>query len=153
MAATENQKLDRARRTREFLDLLIQRHPTCFTRKREDIRPLAIGIQKTLRAELADDPELHETPGWVVRQALALYTRSPAYLEATIAGQPRINLDGTEAEPVTDEAKRYAQEQRDAQKARQAARKPKPKPKKPRRPSKEELQQRKLQALAEKFNG
>lgn len=155
MTASDNQKRERAQRTREFLDLLISRYPDCFSKNPEKIRPLAIGIQKPLRAELADDEDLKETPGWLVRQALALYTRSPAYLEATLSGRQRVNLDGSDAGEITEEAKRFAGERREEQKQRQAARRkakaPK-KPAKPRRPNPEEQKQRKLEALARKFN-
>ncbi|MCP1676620.1 ProP effector [Natronocella acetinitrilica] len=153
MADTANQKQERAKRARTFLDELIERYPQCFTRDREAMRPLAIGIQKPLRQDLDNDNSVEEVPGWLVRQALALYTRSPAYLEATIAGRNRVSLDGSDAGAVTDEARRYAEERRAEQKRLQAARKPRPKRAvKPKRPSADELRQRKLEALANKFN-
>ncbi|SEP09647.1 ProQ/FINO family protein [Aquisalimonas asiatica] len=153
MATSETQKRQRAERTRAFLDQLMEQFPACFTRDREQIRPLAIGIQKSLRDALARNPETEETPGWLVRQALALYTRSPAYLDATIARRNRIHLDGSDAGEVSDEAVRYAQERRDEQKKRRAAkRKQHAKAAKPRKPSAEERKQQKLEALARKFN-
>ena len=153
MSATDNQKRDRARRSREFVEQLIERYPRCFSRNRDTIRPLAIGIQKPLREDLAADEAFRDTPGWLVRQALALYTRSPAYLEATLAGRPRVNLDGSDAGEVTEEAQRYARDRREEQKRRQAARKPKNQhPRRAKRPSAEDMKQRKLEALASKFN-
>ncbi len=155
-SAKADQKRERAQRTREFLDALIQRYPDCFSKDPARVQPLAIGIQKPLRAALADDPELKETPGWLVRQALALYTRSPAYLEATLNATHRVNLDGSQADAVSDQAREFARERREEQKKRAAARRKAkqgpPRNKKPRRPSAEELKQRKLEALARKFN-
>ncbi|MCC5858542.1 MAG: ProQ/FinO family protein [Ectothiorhodospiraceae bacterium] len=153
--ANGDQKRERARRTREFLDTLIQRYPDCFSKDPARILPLAIGIQKPLRSALAEDPELKDTPGWLVRQALALYTRSPAYLEATLKASHRIHLDGSQADAVTDQARTFARERREEQKKRAAARRKSRQAQqrqKPRRPSADELKQRKLEALARKFN-
>lgn len=153
MATSETQKRQRAERTRAFLDQLMEKYPACFTRDRNEIRPLAIGIQQSLREALAQDSETQETPGWLVRQALALYTRSPAYLEATIARRNRIHLDGSDAGEISDEAVHYAQERRDEQKKRRAEkRKQQAKAAKPRKPTAEERKQQKLEALARKFN-
>lgn len=153
MATTQNQKRQRAERTRAFLDQLIDQYPDCFTRDRDRIRPLAIGIQQQVRDAVADHTELQDTPGWLVRQALALYTGSPAYLEATIARRPRINLDGSDAGEITDEAAAYARERREEQKQRRAERrKQAKKAQKPHKPSAEERKQQKLEALARKFN-
>jgi len=122
MATTDEQKRERAKRTREFLDHLITRYPDCFTANAATIRPLAIGIQKTIRTDLEQDPAMTDTPGWLVRQALALYTRSPSYLEATLAGKARVNLDGSDAGEITTEALEFAQTRRDEQKQRLAER-------------------------------
>ncbi|MDN3518933.1 ProQ/FINO family protein [Aquisalimonas lutea] len=153
MATTENQKRQRAERTRAFLDQLIQLYPECFCRDRERIQPLAIGMQQELRQALAGHEELRDTPGWLVRQALALYTRSPAYLDATIERRQRVHLDGSDAGPVSDEAVAYARQRRDEQKKRQAEKRRAQKPRKPRKPTAEERKQQKLEALARKFNG
>ena len=153
MATTENQKRQRAERTRAFLEQLINHYPDCFTRDRDRIRPLAIGIQQQVRSAVAEQPELQDTPAWLIRQALALYTRSPAYLDATIARRRRINLDGSDADDITDEAVAYATERREEQKQRRAERRKQArKPQKPRKPSAEERKQQKLEALARKFN-
>ena len=45
-------KRDRGAEAREFLARLVERYPNCFTRERDKIRPLAIGIQQKLRADL-----------------------------------------------------------------------------------------------------
>lgn len=161
MAISTTQKRERALRTRKFLEQLLSRYPACFAGNVNDIRPLAIGIQKTLRADLAKDEDLADTPGWLIRQALALYTRAPAYLEATIRRRLRVNLDGSDAGEISDEAVQFASTRRDEQKQRQVerrkqnaqARRRKPaRPAKPAAPSAEEIKQRKLEALAAKFN-
>lgn len=153
MADTETQKRERAKRAREFLDQMVERYPQCFTRDRDSIRPLAIGIQKPLRADLERDDAFKDTPGWLIRQALALYTRSPAYLEATIAGRPRVALDGSDAGEITEQAQTYAQERREEQRRRQAERKARQqRSKRPQQPTAEERKRRKLEALADKFN-
>ena len=155
MATSDNQKRERARRSREFLELLKHRYPECFSNDASLIRPLAIGIQKTIREDLASDSELADTPGWVVRQALALYTRSPAYLEATLARRPRVNLDGSDAGEITDEAAEFARERREEQKKRQAERRKqaaRARNRKPAKPSADQVRQEKLEQLAAKFN-
>lgn len=135
-AAKREEKRQRAAQARALLDALAQRYPACFTRDRDQVRPLAIGIQQKLRAELAGDDDLKETPGWMVRQALAIYTRSPAYFRAIIDKRPRINLDGSVAGEVTEQEQAHASSQLEAWEARRAARRPqrpKPQPGKPRR--------------------
>ena len=122
MANTLNQKRRRAERTRAFLDVLCERFPACFSRQKASVKPLAIGIQTQLRKVLDADPALADTPNWLIRQALAHYTRSPAYLEAVIAGAERIDLEGNAVEPVTDAAIALARDRRAEQKARAAAR-------------------------------
>lgn len=117
-------KRERAEQARAFLGRLAERYPNCFTRDREQVRPLAIGIQQALRAELAEDPEWKETPGWMVRQALAIYTRSFDYLTAIVERRPRINLDGSTAGEVTDQEQTHARERLDEIKAKRAARRP-----------------------------
>jgi ProP effector len=151
-------KRERAAQAREFLDRLAARYPAAFTRDREQVRPLAIGTQQKLRAELAEDPEWKDTPGWLVRQALAIYTRSPAYLTAIVEGRPRIQLDGSVAGEVTEQEKAHARARLDEIAARRAARRPS-RGKGRRRggeqrqqPDTEERTRRKLEQLAEKFS-
>ncbi|MGD8711112.1 MAG: ProQ/FinO family protein [Ectothiorhodospiraceae bacterium] len=151
MSNTANQKRRRAEKTREFLDTLVERYSQCFTADRKAVRPLAIGIQEQLKKDLANHSDLAETPNWLIKQALARYTHSPAYLEAIIAGRDRVALDGSDAGPVTDTAKAHAKERRDEQKKRAAEKKRQRKPGGA-KPSSAEVNQRKLQRLAEKFN-
>lgn len=152
MASSETQKKERALRARAFLETLKQRYPSCFTADRDAIRPLAIGIQQDLRKQLADDPELGDTPGWLVRQSLALYTRAPAYLEATIERRPRIHLDGSDAGAIDDQAVSFAQQRREEQKARQAERRKQRQKARPKKADPEQQRQQKLEKLAAKFN-
>ncbi|KAB7619652.1 ProQ/FINO family protein [Alkalilimnicola sp. S0819] len=122
MSQSDTQKRKRAERTREFLGQLAERYPQTFTRDRAALRPLAIGIQKELRAALDADEALKDTPNWLIRQALALYTRSMSYREAIIEGRPRIDLQGEAAGEISDADKQHAQSELDKQKELRAAR-------------------------------
>lgn len=146
MSNTSNQKRRRAERTRAFIEELIERFPACFSADAAAIRPLAIGIEKELKKSLAADGEA-APPGWLIRQALARYTRSPAYLAAIIAGGDRINLAGEPVEPVTENAIEHARERRAEQKARAAERR-----RQRAEEAAEKRQQEKLQRLADHFN-
>jgi ProP effector len=148
-------KRERAAQARIFLGRLAERYPACFTRDRDRLRPLAIGIQQKLRAELAEDPDWKDTPGWQVRQALAIYTRSPAYLSAIVEGRPRINLDGSTAGEVTEQERAHARTRLDEIMAKRAARRPGrgPRRKPPaQQQTAEERTRRKLEQLAAKFS-
>lgn len=149
MSNTLNQKRRRAERARDFLERLIDRHPQCLARKRADVRPLAIGIQQAMRADLDADKDLAETPNWLLKQALARYTHAPAYLEAIIAGHRRVGLDGSDAGAVTQTAIEHAQARRQEQKQRAAERR---RQRKAKNPSADQLRERKLQRLAAKYN-
>ena len=162
MPTSATQKKARAQRAREFLDSLIERYPACLTRKPEEIRPLAVGIQKTIREDLAADPEWADTPNWVVRQALARYTRSAAYLRSIMERKPRVGLDGGEAGEITDQEQAHAKERHEQLLADRAARqearrRPRKKPQAPRarrapQQKAEEKTQKKLEQLLTKFN-
>lgn len=139
MAKSETEKQKRAQRTREFLGQLAERYPQCFTRDADKVRPLAIGMQQQLRDELGKDEAWKDTPNWLIRQALALYTRSGAYFNAIVEKRPRINLDGSDAGEVTDEQQGHAQTQLDELKKRRAERRAQ-QPERPRRPRRAEGQ-------------
>lgn len=147
MSNTPSQKQRRAERAREFVGLLAERFPDCFTTERKRVRPLAIGIQQALRAALNDDAELADTPNWLIKQALARYTRAPAYLEAVMAGAPRVDLRGNPAGEVTDDARAHARARREEQKQRAAERR-----RERGRARKTEHQRERLERLADKFN-
>ena len=104
---------------------------------------------ESLRADLDADDDLAETPNWLLKQALARYTHSPAYLEAIIAGRRRLALDGSDAGAVTETAIEHAQARRQEQKQRAAERR---RQRSSRNPSAEQARERKLQRLAAKFN-
>jgi len=147
MSNTPSQKQRRGERAREFVGLLAERFPDCFSSDRQDVRPLAIGIQQDLRAALNADPELAETPNWLIKQALARYTRAPAYLEAVMAGAPRVDLHGNPAGDVTDAARAHARARREEQKRRATERR-----REQGRARKASHQRERLEKLAEKFN-
>jgi sRNA-binding protein len=50
-------KRERAAQARALLGRLAERYPACFTRDAAKVRPLAIGMQQKLRAELVAAPE------------------------------------------------------------------------------------------------
>jgi ProP effector len=153
MSNTLNQKRRRAERTRELVAVLTQRFPESFHAERSKVRPLAIGIQEHLREAISADPELENTPNWLIKQALARYTHAPAYLEAIIAGHNRINLDGSDAGPVSDEAREHARARREEQK-KAAAERRRERQKQARRQQRNttgEPSRRKLERLADKF--
>lgn len=155
-----DKKRERAAQARDLLSRLAERYPACFTRDADQVRPLAIGIQQKLRAELAETPDFENTPGWQLRQALAIYTRSLDYLKAIIEQRPRINLDGSVAGEVTEQEQAHAQARFDEINAARAARRaqrpkrpsgPRRKPA-PKRPNQQEATQHKLEQLAAKFS-
>jgi ProP effector len=151
MTGNSEEKRKRAQQARELLSVLAARYPACFTRDAKTIRPLAIGIQQKLRAEIKADPAVQDTPGWLLRQALATYTRSPAYLNAIIERRPRIHLDGSTAGEVTDQEHAHSLERLEQQRARRAASRPARHPTPPRKESSQESTQRKLELLAKKY--
>ncbi|HTN65942.1 MAG TPA: ProQ/FINO family protein [Burkholderiaceae bacterium] len=69
-----------------------------------DVQPLAIGIDKQL---LASQPEL---PRKVLRIALRMHTNSLRYLKTMEKAAVRLNLDGTPADPVTEDHRNHASE-------------------------------------------
>lgn len=66
--------------------------------------PLAIGIDKQVLAQL---PELNKK---ALRLAMRSHTISTRYLKAMEKGSVRLNLDGSEADAVTDENRQHAAE-------------------------------------------
>lgn len=105
---SEDKKRERAERARAYLDILSTRYPACFTQDASSLRPLAIGIQRAIREDEAKLEEAERAPGWVVRMALSRYTRSTGYLKAVVAGVPRCNLDGSDAGPISEQARAFA---------------------------------------------
>jgi hypothetical protein len=61
------------------------------------------GVYHLIRAELP------HRPAWTIRVAMQMHTRSRSYLLAVIEeGSARVNLDGTEAQPITDAEREHA---------------------------------------------
>lgn len=79
---------------RSLLKQLQQQYPVV-----RDCQPLAIGIDKQI---IASQPDIHRK---LLRGALALHTKSIAYLKNLQAASTRVNLDGSPAGEV-DEAQR-----------------------------------------------
>jgi RNA chaperone ProQ/FINO-like protein len=80
-----------------LLAMLTERYPATFRHEGEPPRPLAIGTGDRLIAERALDPTL-------VHTAMRLYTRRHAYRHALAQdGAMRVDLDGHEVEPVSQE--------------------------------------------------
>ena len=105
--------INRANRER-----FVQRFPACFADKDGDFQPLAIGIDKQLREAM---PELLDCS---LVYFLSWYTRQPRYLRASAEpGARRVNLDGSDAGPVSEADRDHAQRQLE-QMARLAAVKP-----------------------------
>lgn len=65
-------------------------------------QPLAIGIDKQLIAQMPDVSRR------VLRMALGMHTNSLRYLKSMENATVRLNLDGTEADAVTDEHRAHA---------------------------------------------
>jgi ProP effector len=112
---------EEARQKREAtLRVLVERWPKCFAVDEKQRRPLKIGIGEEIAGILTDID---------VSVALALYTRSPSYIEACVAGAVRIGLDGEPAGTVTAQQAAFARKIAAMQKRREtkqgdAARRP-----------------------------
>jgi ProP effector len=110
--------------------------------------PLAIGIDKQL---LTQQPELNRK---ALRMALRSHTKSTRYLKEMQSGTVRLNLDGTTAGEVTEDARAHSAEllrerfkkQAEQRKAEQAAVRAEQEAAKA-----EQRRQEKLSQLTEKF--
>lgn len=110
-----------------------------------DCQPLAIGIDKALLAKM---PELEKK---VLRVALSLHTHSMRYLKTMEKATHRFDLEGNQADEVTDEHRTHAadtirerlKKQADERRAQQKAEK---------EAEAERLRAEKLTQLAEKFS-
>jgi len=150
MSTTANQKRRRAERTQEFLATLTSRYPLCFSAERAQVRPVAIGIEAAINADLAADREAPQAPRWLIKQALARYTRSPAYVQAVLDGYHRIDLAGEDAGAPTTEAIEHARGRRQEQQAARKRRAKAARESKPQAPL--EVAPEKLDALARRFD-
>jgi sRNA-binding protein len=75
-------------------------YPAAFPADPKRIRPLAVGVHQTL-IDAGYNPLL-------VRVALGGYMKRPAYLLALTRSQRRIDLNGNEAEEITEEQRKAA---------------------------------------------
>jgi sRNA-binding protein len=109
--------IDRNRGTKEGrqqLDAPREKWPLPFPSKDEDIRPLAVGASR----------EIAEAMGWSLPYTLGVLDRwkmAPAYCEAVLRCDQRINLDGTPAEQIDAQAKDLATKRLAQLAARKAA--------------------------------
>lgn len=95
---TTNESAPTAFQTARTLLKEIQENFTVFG----DCQPLAIGIDKQL---IAQKPDVSRR---VLRMALGMHTNSLRYLKSMEKATVRFNLDGTEADAVTDEHRAHA---------------------------------------------
>lgn len=95
------------KQAREALDYLAARWPCAFC---DPPKPLRVGIFDDLIGELRPRPR------WLtpkrISAALATWTKTEAYLAATVAGAPRINLDGEAVGKVSREEAQWAARRR-----------------------------------------
>ncbi|WP_161940506.1 ProQ/FINO family protein [Aliivibrio fischeri] len=66
--------------------------------------PLAKGIGKTIILQLREQGISSKAASWAMRR----WTHSDVYLSVVINGKCRFNLDGTEAELITDAEREYS---------------------------------------------
>ncbi len=89
------------------IDWLIEHFPHAFFKKRNQIKPLKIGIYN----DILDFYERLDTPSFSkksLREALNYYSASPAYLNAQKADAARVDIYGNEVDVVTEEQAKYA---------------------------------------------
>ena len=114
-----------------LLDRLCQAFPACFSRL--DPQPLKIGLDEELLARAGVHPALTDRSRTQLRQALKVYTGSPAYRKALKRGGPRYGLDGQPTGEVTPEQQAFARTPRQPSPASPAS-PPAPEPKAPESP-------------------
>ncbi|MDS4042429.1 MAG: ProQ/FinO family protein [Candidatus Competibacter sp.] len=89
-----------------IIDRLIETFPACFDRSAP--KPLKIGLGRELLALAGTLPALADLPRVQIRQALRVYTQSPAYQRALAVGGPRYGLDGQPTGEITSEQQAFA---------------------------------------------
>jgi len=85
--------------TRELLSLAF---PRCFAGKGEDKTPVKIGIAADIRKRL---PDLSRKQ---IRRALGDYCSGPSYHRGMLSAHHRVDLDGSEAGDISDNARQFA---------------------------------------------
>lgn len=91
----------RRQRTRQVLALLAERWPDLFS----TYTPLAIGIHQEIKRAVGDAVSVKD-----LGRALSFWTGTSAYPTQLAAGQPRRQLDGTEAGEPTEHDRQVAQQ-------------------------------------------
>jgi sRNA-binding protein len=92
----------------KLLDVLADRFPSTFVRDRDrPVRPLAVGTRQALAALLPEEPK------WKISRAIGAYIARVQidYLNALIAGEPRVDLAGTLGAVPTDIEREAAKKQ------------------------------------------
>ncbi|MCH2455833.1 MAG: RNA chaperone ProQ [Idiomarina sp.] len=119
-------------KSKDVIAYLAEQFPNCFSLK-GDAKPLKIGIFEDLAKRLEDDEKVSKTR---LRTALRHYTNSWRYLYSIKAGEARIDLDGNEADKVTEEHQEHAQESLKESKAKAAQKAKEKNAAKPKAPAK-----------------
>lgn len=92
-----------------IIDWMIEHFPNAFFKKREQVKPLKIGIFEDIIDfyERLDEPPFSKKS---LREALNYYSASPAYLKSQLENTARIDLYGIEVDVVTAEQAHYARQ-------------------------------------------
>ena len=118
MSSTYRSERDRgSKESLQQLAVLREKWPHAFPAKRQDVRPLAMGVARQVATAM----------GWSLPYTLGvlgLWKMAPAYCQAVLCYDQRIALDGSPAETVDAEAKDLATKQLAQFPARKAAKKP-----------------------------
>jgi sRNA-binding protein len=99
----------------EIIAELTKLYPNAFSADPSRVRPLAVGLKDVLLQHCTRSPKHLEN-------AMRRYTGSAGYLNATVEGAVRVNLDGQEAGVVTVHQAEYAKRRLAKMAARLAAR-------------------------------
>ena len=100
----QNQEKTDLNKVIEFLTI---KFPKSFSLKGE-AKPLKVGIFNDIAGQIGEEDPVSKTQ---IRHALRRYTNSWRYLEAVVKGGQRVDLEGNDAEPLTEEHVQHAQTQ------------------------------------------
>lgn len=89
---------------KDVLAYLATQFPACFSNSGV-VKPLKVGIFQDLAQRLDQEGSVSKTQ---LRQALRIYTSSWRYLEATVVGVARIDLDGVDGELIDEQQAEHA---------------------------------------------
>lgn len=138
---------------KELVELLVKQFPNCFAIDKTLIKPLKIGILEDLFVFFDTyEPKVSRKN---LRNAIRFYTQSWQYLSCFKKGQVRVDLQGNEVAPLTDEEITEAQNR--LNESRKSYQEKFPKVKKPqnkfrRKAKKQFASQSSLDALKDKFS-